>query len=155
MAFPFDLVTDHKPNTFHDTQPTLSRRQTRWSEYLQRFNFTWEYRPGRTNVADPLSRNPSYRPATSLVAHALRAQLYVTTRSTTIPTPVTPPEPALQTQDGPWGNSLPPVTPVTSPPVASVTSPVTPINPFDLAAGTVIPEDMSWRWLSSLCLLRI
>ena len=36
----------------------LSRRQARWSEFLQRFNFVWEYRPGRTNVADPLSRNP-------------------------------------------------------------------------------------------------
>ncbi len=138
-GIPFNLVTDHKPNTFLDTQPTLSRRQTRWSEYLQRFNFTWEYRPGRTNVADPLSRNPSYRPATSLVAHALRAQLCVTTRSKTAPTPVTPPEPALQTQDGPWGNSLPPVTSSTSPPV---TSDVTPSNPFDLAADTVIPEDM-------------
>ncbi len=134
---PFNLVIDHKPNTFLDTQPTLSRRQNRWSEYLQRFNFTWEYRPCRTNVADPLSRNPSYRPATSLVAHALRAQLCVTTRSKTRPmpaaTPVTPPEPALQTQDGPWGNSLPLVTSLASPPVTSITSLVTPAsNPFDL-----------------------
>lgn len=55
---------------------------------------------------------------------------------------MTPPEPALQTQDGPWGNSLPPVTSLTSPPVTSVASPVTPSNPFDLAADTVIPEDM-------------
>ena len=104
---PFNLVTDQKPNTFLDTQPTLSRRQTRWSEYLQRFNFNWEYRLGITNVADPLSRNPSYRPATSHVAHALCAQLCVTTRSKTTPTPaatpVTPPEPASQTQDEPWG----------------------------------------------------
>ena len=29
----FILITDHKPNNFLDTQPTLSRRQTRWSEY--------------------------------------------------------------------------------------------------------------------------
>ena len=40
----FDLITDHKPNTYLDTQPTMSRRQTRWSEHLQRFNFTWEYK---------------------------------------------------------------------------------------------------------------
>ena len=39
-GIPFNLITDHKPNTFLDSQPTLSRRQTRWSEYLQRFNFT-------------------------------------------------------------------------------------------------------------------
>jgi hypothetical protein len=40
------------------SQPTLSRRQARWAEYLQRFNFKWEHRPGRGNVADPLSRLP-------------------------------------------------------------------------------------------------
>ena len=54
----FDVVTDHCPNTFFQTQPNLSRRQARWSEFLQRFDFQWRYRPGRTNVADPLSRNP-------------------------------------------------------------------------------------------------
>ncbi len=54
------VITDHHPNTFLHTQVTLSRRQARWSEYLQRLNFTWEYRPGRTNVADPLSRNPEF-----------------------------------------------------------------------------------------------
>lgn len=35
----FTLVTDNMPNTYLDTQPTLSRRQARWSGYLQRFNF--------------------------------------------------------------------------------------------------------------------
>ena len=34
----FNLVTDNKPNTFLEMQPTLSRRQARWSEYLQRFH---------------------------------------------------------------------------------------------------------------------
>ena len=62
IHIPFNLVTDHKPNTFLDTQPTLSRRQTRWTEYPQRFNFIWEYRPGRSNVADPLSHNPGMTP---------------------------------------------------------------------------------------------
>lgn len=53
------LVTDHNPNTFIDSQKSLaklSRRQVRWIEYLSRFHYTWEYRPGRINVADPLSR---------------------------------------------------------------------------------------------------
>jgi hypothetical protein len=54
------VVTDHHPNTFLRTKVTLSRRQTRWSEFLERFDYSWEYRPGRTNVADPLSRNPVY-----------------------------------------------------------------------------------------------
>ena len=54
----FTLVTDHCANTFLKTQPTLNRRQARWSEILQPYDFKWEYRPGRTNVADPLSRIP-------------------------------------------------------------------------------------------------
>ena len=52
------LVTDHHPNTCLPTQPNMNRRQARWSEFLQRFNFNWVYRPGRQNVADPISRMP-------------------------------------------------------------------------------------------------
>jgi len=50
------IVTDHCPLRYLKTQPNLSRRQTRWSEYLQMYDFEWEYRPGKTNPADPLSR---------------------------------------------------------------------------------------------------
>ena len=59
-GIPFKVITDHNPNTHLQTQPNLSRRQARWAEYLQRFQFSWEYRPGRTNVADPLSRHPDF-----------------------------------------------------------------------------------------------
>ena len=52
------VVTDHNPLVHLQSQPTLSRRQARWAEFLQRFTFTWEHRPGRGNVADPLSRLP-------------------------------------------------------------------------------------------------
>ena len=52
------LITDRYPNTCLPTQPEMSKRQARWSEFLQRFNFKWEYRPGRQNVADPISRYP-------------------------------------------------------------------------------------------------
>jgi transposase InsO family protein len=69
---PFVVVTDHKPNTFFQSQPRLSPRQVRWMEFLSRFHFTWQYRPGRTNVADPLSRDPSFA--------AIRARLNVVTR---------------------------------------------------------------------------
>ena len=54
----FSVYTDHNSNTFFDTQPTLSRRQTRWLEFLSRFHFEWKYRPGAKNMADPLSRRP-------------------------------------------------------------------------------------------------
>jgi len=57
---PITVVTDHAPNTWLDTQPNLSRRHARWSEFLQWYKLIWQYRPGRTNVADPLSRNPAY-----------------------------------------------------------------------------------------------
>ena len=50
------LVTDHNPLVHLPKQPSLSRRMARWSEYLQRFAFQWSYRPGRINVADPVSR---------------------------------------------------------------------------------------------------
>ena len=52
----FTMVPDHNPLVYLQTQPNLSRRQVRWSEYLQAFRFRWQYRPGRINVADPLSR---------------------------------------------------------------------------------------------------
>ena len=52
------VVTDHNPITYLQTQPVLSRRQARWSEYLQMYDFKRLYRPGRCNVADPLSRLP-------------------------------------------------------------------------------------------------
>lgn len=55
----FTIVSDHHPLVHLQTQPELSRRQARWVESLQRFNWKWEYRPGRSNVADPLSRYPA------------------------------------------------------------------------------------------------
>jgi hypothetical protein len=53
----FEVETDYKCNTFFQSPPNLSRRQARWSEFLQRFDkFKWDYRPGEQNVADALSR---------------------------------------------------------------------------------------------------
>ena len=52
----FTIVTDHNPNTYFATQPNLNARQVRWSEKLQEYHFNWQYRPGRNNVADPVSR---------------------------------------------------------------------------------------------------
>ena len=60
---PFVVKTDHKPLTFLQGVPTLSRRQARWLEYMARFNFTWEHCAGSLNVADALSRHPSLHAA--------------------------------------------------------------------------------------------
>jgi hypothetical protein len=58
--YPVTIVTDHNPNTFLRTQVTLSRRQARWVEYMERFDYVWKYIPGRDNMADPLSRTPTF-----------------------------------------------------------------------------------------------
>jgi hypothetical protein len=53
----FTVYTDHVSNTYFSTQTNLSRRQARWSEFLQRFGaFEWKDRKGAKNVADALSR---------------------------------------------------------------------------------------------------
>ena len=63
---------DNRPKTFLQSQPILSRRQARWSEYLQRFHFNWVHRAGRHNVADPLSRNPAFKHLNALLAVSTR-----------------------------------------------------------------------------------
>ena len=50
------LTTDHNPLTSFSVQPTLSRRQARWSEFLSRFHYVVKYRPGALNPNDSLSR---------------------------------------------------------------------------------------------------
>jgi RNase H-like domain found in reverse transcriptase/Integrase zinc binding domain/Chromo (CHRromatin Organisation MOdifier) domain len=64
----FTVVTDHSPLTHFATKRDLQGRQARWAEVLAMFSFSWEYRPGRINVADPFSRNPAHKPAELLTA---------------------------------------------------------------------------------------
>ena len=53
------MVTDHKPNT--GNFKTMTQMQIKWSSFLQSFDgVEFIYQPGRTNVADPLSRNPLF-----------------------------------------------------------------------------------------------
>ena len=54
----FVLVTDHEPLVYFQSKPVMSRKHARWYEFLQSFNFEWQYRAGKGNVADPLSRLP-------------------------------------------------------------------------------------------------
>lgn len=70
----FTVVTDHNALVHLPTQPNLSRRQARWMEFLARFHFKWEYRPGRTNVADPISRNPALAAIICLAGYATRSK---------------------------------------------------------------------------------
>ena len=55
----FTVITDHSPLTHFSTKKELHGRQARWAETLAMYSFNWQYRPGRTNVADPFSRHPN------------------------------------------------------------------------------------------------
>ena len=87
---PFDLITDHKPNT--GTFRTMTKMQTKWSAYLADFDgINYIYQPGRTNGADPLSRIPVFLSAlqTRRMKRTLLAQAPP-------PTPAPTPAPILQ-----------------------------------------------------------
>jgi hypothetical protein len=59
---PFTVVTDNWAVKHFQTQPHLNRRQARWMETLQEYDFTLEHRPGATNVVpDALSRRPDFQ----------------------------------------------------------------------------------------------
>ena len=58
----FTLITDHQPNTYLDetTNTHTLKRRARWLSESSGYNYTWVYKPGRLNPADPLSRAPQH-----------------------------------------------------------------------------------------------
>ena len=53
----FEVFSDHKSLKFIFTQRDLNMRQRRWMEYLEDYDFTLCYHPGKANVVpDTLSR---------------------------------------------------------------------------------------------------
>ena len=57
------------------TQPLLSERQAQWSEKLQEYDFQWEYRPNKPNVADPVGRVSSLQSCSAALCAALQEQV--------------------------------------------------------------------------------
>jgi hypothetical protein len=54
---PIRVITDHKNLEYFMSTKLLNRRQARWSEFLSRFNFKIQYRPGKQGVKpDALTR---------------------------------------------------------------------------------------------------
>ena len=52
----FEVFSDHKSLRYIFTQRDLNIRQRRWIEYLEDYDFTLHYHPGKANVvADALS----------------------------------------------------------------------------------------------------
>jgi hypothetical protein len=54
---PIKVITDHRNLEYFMTTKLLNRRQARWSEFLSRFNFKINYRPGKQGAKpDALTR---------------------------------------------------------------------------------------------------
>ena len=51
----FELVTDNLGVTYLQTKKNLEKREARWVEFLADFDVTLVHRPGKENIADPLS----------------------------------------------------------------------------------------------------
>lgn len=55
-AIPVKIFSDHRNLEIFMTTKTLNRRQVRWMGFLTDFNFKIHHKPGRLNIADPISR---------------------------------------------------------------------------------------------------
>ena len=57
LAYPIDVVTDHKNLDYFSTTKILTWRQVWWSEYLSQFNLVIRFRPGHLGTKlDALTR---------------------------------------------------------------------------------------------------
>jgi hypothetical protein len=57
--FQTQIFTDHRALEWLLSKQDVSRREARWLEEISRYNLKLSYIPGRTNVADPISRVPA------------------------------------------------------------------------------------------------
>jgi hypothetical protein len=75
IGVPFTVLTDHRTLECFQTQRHMSRRQARWMEFLQQYDFTIVYLRGEDNTAaDALSRTAF--PTTTSEADAFHMSSY-------------------------------------------------------------------------------
>jgi hypothetical protein len=53
---PVKILSNHELLKYLRSKALLLPQQVRWSQFSERFDFSWEYRAGRLKAASPLSR---------------------------------------------------------------------------------------------------
>jgi len=83
------IFTDHQALSWLLTKQDVSRREARWLEEISRYHLKLTYIPGRTNVADPVSRVPALRYINTTWLNALtRTRAGIIPRKSYAPLPV-------------------------------------------------------------------
>ena len=131
----FVVVTDHEPNTWFHRQQKLNPRQNRWYEFIAGHDFTWQYRPGRSNMADPLSKHPAS--SAILCCGATCAVATRSQRNATLPDAATSKETghAAHAERPVFGPARPPVQPEPS----SSSTPITADTKGSTYKGNTLP----------------
>ena len=70
-ALPTIVLTDHQNLRYFMSTKELNRRQARWAEALSTYAFNIEYRRGKENPADGLSRRPDHMGGSERVGNPL------------------------------------------------------------------------------------
>jgi hypothetical protein len=82
----FFVVTDHQALLYFSSKQVLSTRQVRWADFLSNFDITFQYRPGKENVAaDALSRKTVDLPTVKARERAERAMALIPPEKINIP----------------------------------------------------------------------
>lgn len=141
--FPLHILTDHKNLEYFKKSQVLNKRQHRWLQFLQRFNFTISYRPGnKSGKPDALSRRPDHRPEGG---QKNRLRRFSTLPKSLISTPTT----VITTSK--TSRTFPPLSPTStsssaSPPSSDSTPPSPPSLPTSPPTLPQHPRPSGRRW---------
>ena len=67
----FVVKTDNVATSYFQSQKKITAKQARWQEFLAKFDYNLEYKPGRGNVvADALSRKTELAAISSVLVNS-------------------------------------------------------------------------------------